>query len=74
MMTLGNNGKPWLNGSGYPDPTAYSAMKRIQNAESEVDNAAHKVVTTIKNILDLSGFELIGRVQIRHKRSGKEFK
>lgn len=67
---MGNNGKPWLNNSGYPDPTAYEAMKRV----NLVDDNAHKVITTIKNILDLSGFELIGRIQIRHKKSGKIFR
>lgn len=70
---MGNNGKPWLNNSGCPDPTAYEAMKRIQN-HNLVDDYAHKVVTTIKNILDLSGFELVGRIQIRHKKSGKIYK
>lgn len=64
------NKKPWLNESGYYDPTAYEAMKRI----SAVDDNAHKVVTTIKNILDLSGFELIGRIEIKHKKSGKIYK
>ena len=64
------NKKPWLNESGYYDPTAYEAMKRI----NLVDDNAHKVVTTIKNILDLSGFELIDRIQIRHKKSGKIYK
>ena len=71
---MGNNGKPWLNNSGCPDPTAYAAMKRIQKEESYVDDAAHKVVTTIKNILDLAGFELVERVQIKHKKSGKIFR
>ena len=74
---MGNNGKPWLNGSGCPDPTAYEALKRIQYEEKQlhnVDDNAHKVVTTIKNILDLSGFELVGRIQIRHKKSGKVYK
>ena len=74
---MGNNGKPWLNDSGCPDPTAYEAMKRIQNEEkrlNHVDSDAHMVVTTIKNILDLSGFELVERIQIRHKKSGKIFK
>ena len=74
---MGNNGKPWLNNSGYPDPTAYEAMKHIQNEEkrsSHVDSDAHMVVTTIKNILDLSGFELVERIQIRHKKTGKIFR
>ena len=67
---MGNNGKPWLNDSGCPDPTAYEAMKRL----NLVDDIAHKVITTIKNILDLSGFELVERIQIRHKKSGKIYK
>jgi hypothetical protein len=74
---MGNNGKPWLNDSGCPDPTAYEAIKRIQNEErksNHVDSDAHMVVITIKNILDLSGFELVERIQIRHKKSGKIFK
>ena len=74
---MGNNGKPWLNDSGCPDPTAYEALKHIQNEEKRlyrVDSDAHTVITTIKNILDLSGFELLGRIQIRHKKSGRIYK
>ena len=74
-MLLGNNGKPWLNESGCPDPTAYAAMKNVQKEQNQlIDDKAHKVVTTIRNILDLSGFELVGRIQIRHKKSGKIYK
>ena len=74
---MGNNGKPWLNDSGCPDPTAYEALKHIQNEEKRlyrVDSDAHTVITTIKNILDLSGFELLGRIQIRHKKSGRIYR
>ena len=74
---MGNNGKPWLNDSGCPDPTAYEAIKHIQKEEkrlNRVDVDAHTVVTTIKNILELSGFELVERVQIRHKKTGKIFR
>lgn len=77
ILSMGNNGKPWLNGSGCPDPTAYEAVKKIQNAErraNHVDENAYTVVTVIKSILDLAGFELIGRIQIRHKESGKVYK
>ena len=77
-MLLGNNGKPWLNNSGCPDPTAYAALKNVHREEriqNEVmDEKAHKVISTIKNILDLSGFELIDRIQIKHKKSGKIYK
>ena len=76
-MLLGNNGKPWLNNSGCPDPTAYEAMKNIQKEEkrlNQTDENVRLVITTIKNILDLSGFELVERIQIRHKKTGKIFK
>lgn len=74
---MGDN-KPWLNGSGCPDYTAFEALKRIEAEEkrrfADVDGAARVVITTIKNILDLSGFEVIGRVQIKHKKSGRIYK
>ena len=70
--------KPWLNGSGCPDPTAYEAMMNIQKDEKNrnqlIDEVAYKVIHTIKNVLDLSGFELVGRIQMKHKKSGKIYK
>jgi hypothetical protein len=74
---MGNNGKPWLNNSGCPDPTAYKALNNIQAEEkrlNQTDENVRLVITTIKNILDLSGFELVERIQIRHKKSGKIYK
>lgn len=77
ILSMSNQGKPWLNDSGCPDPTAYEAMKRIQKEErmvNRVDEDAHTVITTIKNILDLAGFELVERIQIRHKKTGKYYR
>ena len=66
--------KPWQNGSGYSDFTAYNAIKNVSVEEVKVDRDARMVVTTIKNILNLAGFELVGRIQIKHKKSGRVFK
>ena len=67
-----------MNNSGCPDPTAYAAMQNIQKEEKNrdllIDEKAYKLITTIKNIVDLSGFELIGRIQIQHKKSKKIYK
>ena len=75
-MPMVNDGKPWLNGSGYYDPTAYKALENVnkQQSQNHVDDSAHMVISTIRNILHLSGFELIGRIQIKHKKSGKIYK
>lgn len=69
-----NNEKPWLNDSGLPDPTAYKAIKNVTAEEVKVDRAARLTVNVIKGILELAGFELMGRIQIKHKKSGKVFK
>jgi len=66
--------KSWQNRSGYSDFTAYNAIKNVTAEEQKVDRAAHLVVTTIKNILELAGFEPVGRIQIKHKKSGRVFK
>ena len=66
--------KPWQNGSGYSDFTAYNAIKNVSAEEHKIDRTANLVVNTVKNILELAGFELMGRIQIKHKKSGKVFK
>lgn len=46
----------WLNASGYPDPTAYEAIKNI---DKEVERF-HKLLHTIFDMGELSGFKLEG--------------
>lgn len=55
------------NGSGYYDPTAYKAIKNIDE-ESE---RFHKLLDTIFNICELSGFHLEGRIVVRDKETGR---
>lgn len=54
------------NGSGCADPTAYKAIK---NTEDET--RFHKLLGTIFNICELSGFHLEGRIEVRDKKTGK---
>ncbi|AZK44787.1 hypothetical protein [Paenibacillus lentus] len=65
---------PKYNASGYPDPTAYQAMKPVVREESELDRKVHRLIKTLKSIIEWAGFELIGRIQIKDKRTGREFK
>ena len=55
------------NGSGYYDPTAYKAIKNIDE-ESE---RFHKLLDTIFNICELSGFHLEDRIVVRDKETGR---
>lgn len=62
------------NAEKYADPTAYSAMKNIINAERDVKKKSDNLIGAMKLLADLAGFEFIGRIRLRHKESGTEFR
>ena len=65
---MGNDLK--RNASGYIDSTAYEA---ITNIESE-NERFKKLLNSIFNICDLADFEIMGRIVLVDKRSGKVWK
>lgn len=62
------------NASGYYDPTAESALTPIHKQEQQADDLAGHIIWLIKDLLRICDFELIERVQIRHKPTGREYK
>lgn len=62
--------KPWQNSSGYNDPTAYAAEKRISEEEQRVT----ELMKVLKYIIRLAGFDLINRIEFRDRRSGREYR
>lgn len=61
------------NGSGYPDPTAYQAIKHIQAEEKETERL-HKLLNLIFMICELSDFIVVERITLRDKRTGKIYR
>lgn len=62
------------NGSGYRDQTASPVLQAIYKREMEIDYQAMRLIGLIKDLLRICDFELIERVQIRHKPSRREYK
>ncbi len=58
------------NASGYSDPTVYQAIKNIENE----DDKFHKLLDTIFNICELSGFHLEERIILKDKNTGKVYR
>lgn len=54
------------NGSGYPDPTAYKAIKNLED-----DERFYKCIHTIFHICELAGFEVEERLTLKDKKTGK---
>lgn len=59
---------PRLNKSGYYDPTAYNGEKQITEEELKVAD----LVWIFKKIARWTGFEIINRVEFRHRVSGRK--
>jgi hypothetical protein len=67
-------GNPIFNASGCKDKTAFEATKNVSKEEHELDHKVHKLINLVKELFEFAGFEMIGRIQIKHKKSGREFK
>lgn len=63
-------GKPWENQSGCKDPTAFQAEKII----SEEEQIVTELVWIIKRIARWAGFEIINRIEFRHRKSGRKYR
>lgn len=53
----------------YDDLTAYEALRNV-----ETEQRANKLVAVLKYIIKMSGFELVKRIHLRDKKTGKEYK
>lgn len=62
--------KPWENKSGCKDPTAYSVEKSILEDEQRKD----ELIWVIKKIIRWAGFELMNRIELRDRKSGRFFR
>ena len=58
------------NSKGYSDPTAYQAMLNIEIEELRF----RKLLRAIKDICDLSDFEIEGRIVLTDKKSGRTWR
>lgn len=66
--------KAKYNSEGYADPTAYEGMKDVIREELEADRRCNMLIGALKDIIKLSGFELTERVQLKDKKTGREYK
>ena len=55
------------NGEGYPDPTAYEAIRRV---DGDLEHF-RKTVGAIRRICELAGYDLEEHVVLRDIRTGK---
>ena len=62
--------KPWENSSGCKDPTAYAATKPIMQEEEQVS----ELVYVLKVIAKWAGYEVLNRIELKNKKSGRTYR
>lgn len=66
------------NSEGYPDPTAGGAWSNIRRAErqQEAERLAviGNLIPVMKQTAELAGFEVVGRITLKDKGTGKEYR
>lgn len=64
----------YRNKEGYPDPTAGEAIGTVTREEKRHNEEVTNLVNVIKQIISLAGFEMAGRITLKDKKTGKEYR
>ena len=59
------------NAEGYNDPTAYNAIKNVEQEQDKDDARFHQLLNTLFSLCELADFHIEGRVVLKDKRTGK---
>ena len=62
------------NKEGYSDPTAYAGMSKILREEAEAQLRVNALIGSVKSLIDLAGFDLLNRIEVRDRKTGRDFK
>lgn len=62
------------NAEGYSDPTAGTAMSNILREENEQQRRVASLIKELKSIIDEAGFDLLARIEIRDRKTGREYR
>lgn len=68
---------PRRNAEGYPDPTAHEALSNAERerlaAFEEADARCNLLIRALKAFVDLAGFELLARIELRDRKTGRRY-
>ena len=65
---------PRRNAEGYLDVTAYLGTKNVIHDENEAERKNKDLIHTFRPLADIAGFEIVGRITIKHKKTGRIFR
>lgn len=54
--------------------TAYLGTKNVIQEENEAERKNKDLIHTFHLLADMAGFEIVGRITIKHKKTGRIFR
>lgn len=69
----------YKNAEGYSDPTPGEAMSNIRKEQRQQEVAERlavisRLIPVMKQTAELAGFEVVGRITLKDKETGKEYR
>lgn len=65
---------PKKNREGYNDPTAYHGLRAATRSDCEQIRRLSTLINVLKYIIDLAGYDLMNRIELKDRRTGKEYR
>ena len=62
------------NAEGYIDPTAYKAITKVMQEESDQQRRINALIGSLKSLIDLAGYDLLNRIEVRDRKTGREYR
>ena len=62
------------NKEGYNDPTAYKGMMAALRDETDQQRRLTALISVLKYIIDIAGYDLMNRIEVKDRRTGKEYR
>lgn len=69
----------YKNAEGYSDPTPGEAMSNIRKEQRQQESAERlavisRLIPVMKQTAELAGFEVVGRITLKDKETGREYR
>ena len=75
---MNDGGIPIRNPEGYLDLTAHDALTNVMREQTaqrdEADQRHYRLIKTLLNMIDLTGYDLLNRIEVRDRESGRIYR
>ena len=64
----------YRNSEGYADPTAHAALEPIAQEDAALEGKVNFLIKVLKFIANEAGFDVVNRIELRDRNTGRCFK